>query len=441
MGSDWQVHEVRDLLERRVLVIGDGYRAKNEELSAEGLPFARAGNINHGFQFESADHFPTGSLHRVGNKVSQAGDVVFTSKGTVGRFAFVQEHTPRFVYSPQLCFWRSRERDVMDPRFLYFWMHGREFSVQFRGVAGQTDMAEYVSLTDQRRMQITLPPIAEQRAIAGILGALDDKIELNRQMAETLEQIARTLFKSWFVDFDPVRARAEGQHTGFPQPIAALFPDAFENSELGEIPRGWAVGPILGHARLISGGTPKTDRPEYWNGSIAWASAKDVSQATASILVDTERKITARGLNESAAQILPAFSSVVVARGATTGRMVLIGREMAMNQTCYALETTTETPFALYCRLREAIDSLVHAAHGSVFDTITTSTFASSRVTLPSLPALIVFESQVAPLFQRALGCIQESRTLAALRDTLLPRLVSGELRLNDAERIVGAVA
>jgi len=272
--------------------------------------------------------------------------------------------------------------------------------------------------------------LAEQRAIAHILGTLDDKIELNRRMNETLEAMARALFKSWFVDFDPVRAKAEGRDPGLPKPLADLFPDSFEESELGEIPKGWEVGPIVQHAQLMSGGTPKTDRPEYWDGPVAWASAKDVSQSSELFLVDTERSITQRGLDESATQVIPALCSVVVARGATTGRMVLFGRDIAMNQTCYALATTTKTPFALYCRLQQEIDALVHAAHGSVFDTITTSTFASSRIILPPQAALTAFEEQVAPVFWRILRSIYESRTLAMLRDTLLPKLVSGKLRL-----------
>jgi type I restriction enzyme, S subunit len=291
-----------------------------------------------------------------------------------------------------------------------------------------------------RSFPFVLPPLGEQRAIAHILGMLDDKIELNRRLNETLEAMAGALFKSWFVDFDPVRAKGEGRDPGLPQPLADLFPNSFEDSELGEIPKGWKVGPILEHARLISGGTPKTDRPEYWDGAISWASAKDVSQSNGSILVDTEWAITPQGLEESATQLIPAFCSVVVARGATTGRMVLFGRDMAMNQTCYALATTTQTPFALYCRLRVEIDALVHAAHGSVFDTITTSTFASSRIVLPPRSVLTAFEERVAPVFQHVLGSIHESRTLTALRDALLPKLISGELRVNGAVPLLAKV-
>src|SRR5690242_9798192 len=115
MAADSAPTQVAELIERGVLVINDGYRAKNSELSSRGLPFARGGNIDGGFHFDGADRFPEENLDRVGEKVSRPGDAVFTSKGTVGRFGYVAADTPRFVYSPQLCFWRSLDHDVIDP--------------------------------------------------------------------------------------------------------------------------------------------------------------------------------------------------------------------------------------------------------------------------------------------------------------------------------------
>ncbi len=327
---------------------------------------------------------------------------------------------------------RATALDYNDSRFLFYLLSTLGLN-NWRAGSGQPLLNQDIL----SRIPASAPEPAEQRAIAHILGTLDDKIELNRRMSETLEAMARALFKSWFVDFNPVRAKAEGRDPGLPKHLADLFPDSFEESELGEIPRGWEVGSILKHARLLSGGTPKTDRAEYWDGPILWASAKDVSQSSSLFLIDTERNITERGLDESATQVVPAFCSAVVARGATTGRMVLFGRDMAMNQTCYALATTTETPFALYCRLRQEVDALVHAAHGSVFDTITTSTFASSRIVLPSPSALKAFEVRIAPLFQKVLNNVSASRTLTALRDALLLKLISGELRIQDAKRFI----
>jgi type I restriction enzyme, S subunit len=211
----------------------------------------------------------------------------------------------------------------------------------------------------------------------------------------------------------------------------SLFTFRFVNATKDELPKDWMIGPILNHAKLLSGGTPKTEQQDYWNGDIHWASAKDVSQCGQSFLVTTERTITQKGLEESATQMIPAFCTVVVARGATTGRMVMFGREMAMNQTCYALASTTGTPFALYCQLRHEMGDLVHTAHGSVFDTITTSTFAGSRVLLPLKETLEEFEKIVSPIFHRILANTEESRTLVALRDALLPKLLSGEVWVN----------
>lgn len=246
--------QVKELIENGVLVINDGYRAKNSELTRQnGIPFARAGNIDDGFLFDNADLFPEADLENVGNKISHKGDVVFTSKGTVGRFAFVKDNTPKFVYSPQLCFWRSTDSKCIYPKWLYYWMQSDFFYQQYKGVAGQTTMAEYVSLQDQRNMEIDIPDLSKQQGIAHILGALDDKIELLRQMNETLEAMARALFKSWFIDFDPVHKKAEGQPTGLPPEIDALFPDSFEDSELGEIPKGWKVKPLDEIASFLNG--------------------------------------------------------------------------------------------------------------------------------------------------------------------------------------------
>ena len=157
-------------------------------------------------------------------------------------------------------------------------------------------------------------------------------------------------------------------------------------------------------------------------------------------MVATDRQITQKGLDESATQLIPALATAVVARGATTGRMALLGRQMAINQTCYALVTKLNTPFALHCQLRSRIDDLVQAAHGSVFDTITTRTFDAARFTLPPKPALEAFERLITPVFLRVLAGSGENRNLAALRDTMLPKLISGELCIARAQGLMEAV-
>ena len=146
------------------------------------------------------------------------------------------------VFAPQVAYWRVLAPEVVDPRFLFYLTRSWEFQSALDGVKTHGSMAaDYVSISQQLDFAFRFPDIGTQRAIAHILGALDDKIELNRRMNETLEAMARALFKSWFVDFDPVRAKAEGRDPGLPKPLADLFPDSFEDSELGEIPKGWEV--------------------------------------------------------------------------------------------------------------------------------------------------------------------------------------------------------
>ncbi|HEV2971133.1 MAG TPA: restriction endonuclease subunit S, partial [Pirellulales bacterium] len=240
-------------------------------------------------------------------------------------------------------------------------------------------------------------------------------------------------------DFEPVKAKAAGAGAfpSMPQAVFDELPARLVDSELDRIPEGWRAGSILEEAELISGGTPSTSELAYWEGDIPWASAKDVSQCREPFVIRTERRITARGLEESSTKLIPAWSSVVVARGATTGRMSMFGDEIAMNQTCYALRSRNGADATLYCQLREVIDSFVHAAHGSVFDTITTGTFRSSRVLLPTTALLIALEGKVRPLFELTLSQIRESSKLAEFRDYLLPKLLSGAVRVRTAERAV----
>lgn len=439
MGNEWQavtVAEIAAPIPNAIVGGPFGSNLVSRDYVASGVPVIRGQNmrdrwVSGGFAFVSESKAESLSAN-----LARPGDVVFTQRGTLGQVSLVPP-TPfdRYVVS-QSQMKLTVNPEVADAHFIYYAFSSHEQREHIRKHALQTGVP-HTNLGILRSTPLALPPLTEQRAIALILRTLDDKIELNRRMSQTLEGMARTLFKSWFVDFDPVYAKAEGRAPCLPQCLARLFPDKFKDSHFGEIPAGWRVGSILEQAELLSGGTPKTAREEYWGGSVPWASAKDVSQCADTVLLATERTITETGLDESATRLIPELATVVVARGATTGRTVLFGREMAMNQTCYALVTKIEVPFALHCQFGVVVRDLVHAAHGSIFDTITTRTFKNTRVLLPPPHVLRAFEQSVAPLFERAITAIRESRTLAAVRDALLPRLVSGEFRLDDPAQIL----
>jgi type I restriction enzyme S subunit len=318
--------------------------------------------------------------------------------------------------------------DELNPYFLkYILLSERQaLDVFATGSVHQT-----IYFPEVKAFHVCMPDRREQDAVVSVLGALDDKIDLNRRMNETLEAMARAIFKDWFVDFGPTRAKMQGSAPYLAPEIWSLFPDQLDNE--GK-PQGWRMEPLLQHARLISGGTPKTEISAYWNGPIAWASAKDVSQCQDGFLIGTDRTITERGLNESATRIVPKMATVVVARGATTGRFRMFGRDIAMNQTCYALASIHGRAFWLNCTFGSLVEALVHAAHGSVFDTITTNTIEGARATISDPALLDHFEASVSPLFYRVLANIEESETLVATRDLLLPKLMTGEIRLKDAE-------
>jgi type I restriction enzyme S subunit len=435
---------IADLIVDGALSVNDGYRAKNSELGPSGFPFARAQNINNGFHFEGADRFPLDALDRVGNKISEPGDVVFTSKGTVGRFALVREDTPRFVYAPQLCFWRSHDHSRIDPRWLYYWMHSREFYVQYKGVSGQTDMAEYVSLGDQRRMHITLPPLDDQRAIAAVLGSLDDKIEVNRRTARVLEGIARTIFRSWFVDFDPVRgkqaASAPAQPAALPDDLAALFPTRLTTSPLGEIPEGWEVGTLGEIVEAVGGGTPSTAKSEYWDGGThAFCTPKDMSGLSAPVLLRTERRVTDAGLAKINSGLLPSGTLVMSSR-APIGYLAITEIPVAVNQGIIAIPCTRGWPASFVLRWCEAhMDQIEANANGSTFQEISKTNFRPIAAVLPDPAVVGAFDRLAAPLHRRVVSCERQSATLSALRDTLLPKLISGELPVPAAEAVVAA--
>ena len=272
--------------------------------------------------------------------------------------------------------------------------------MQFKGVAGQTDMAEYVSLADQRRMHISLPDIQTQHVIAHILGTLDDKIELNRRMNATLEAMARALFKSWFVDFDPVRAKAEGRDTGLPPAIADLFPDGFEESAVGNVPKGWEVGPIRDCCTKVeNGGTPQRSEPRYWQpATVPWLTSGEVRQA---IVIGTEASISGEGLAHSSAKMWPSGTTVVALYGATAGQVCLLSEEMCANQACCGLVPATSMRAYLYLAASSSVASLERQARGSAQQNLSQQIVADFRILIPAGSVMKAFEDLLGPIFER----------------------------------------
>lgn len=326
------------------------------------------------------------------------------------------------------------------PKYLLYWLMGtrqhlRDSVVEYTGIgAGKLDTKRLQALP------ICLPTLEEQESIICIISAFDDRITLLRETNKTLESIAQAIFKSWFVNFDPVYAKMAGrQPEGMDEATAALFPDSFDESELGLIPKGWEALPFFDTVTVIGGGTPKTSIPAYWGGDIPWFSVVDAPETTDVWVLSTEKYITKQGLSESSAKLLPKGTTIISARG-TVGRIALTGRSMSMNQSCYGLRGEMGDYYFTYFSTKRLVDTLKQHSHGSVFDTITRDTLKRVKVVWPPQKQYIeAFETTVSTIMDRILTNVETAALLGQLRDTLLPRLISGKLRLPEAQELVEA--
>jgi type I restriction enzyme S subunit len=433
-----------DLVRRGVLLVSDGYRAKNDELGGDGPIFLRAGHVSDThIDFAGVERFHAHLASRVAAKASAPGDTIITTKGnSTGRTAFVKPDMPTFIYSPHLSFWRVLDASAVEPRFLRAWSDSEEFQTQLRAMAASTDMAPYLSLVDQRRLRITLPPIRTQRAIATVLGALDDKIDLNRRMNETLEETARALFRSWFVDFDPVRAKAEGrQPFGMDAATAALFPDGFEESELGDVPRGWRAVPVSELATYINGAAysafqPNDDRRGLPIIKIAELKAGVTAQTKFSDVAMHERYRIDRG------EVLFSWSGNP---DTSIDTFVWPHGPAWLNQHIFRVVTPSaeERSFvlAMLKSLRPVFAEIARNKQTTGLGHVTAADMRRLLVVRPDPGVVRAWHACGGPLLAKSFANDLESATLATLRDYLLPKLLSGEVRVRDAEKLAEAAA
>ena len=312
------------------------------------------------------------------------------------------------------------EPDVLDAKFLRYSLVSPAMQAHLLGLASAGATRNALTKAMIESLSISAPPIEEQRAIAHILGTLDDKIELNRRMNQTLEDMARALFKSWFVDFDGVA------------------PEDMQQSELGLIPKGWRVSTIGQEVAVLGGSTPSTKDAEFWNDGIHhWATPKDLSSLAFPVLLDTERKITDAGLAKITSGLLPAGTLLLSSR-APIGYLAIAEVPTAINQGFIAMkcDSVLSNIFMLHW-CRENMDAIIGNANGSTFLEISKSNFRPLRIIVPATEVLRSFEQQAEPLHESIVANERESQALTQLRGSLLPNLISGELSITDFESLV----
>lgn len=435
--TKWITSTLEEALERLI-----DYRGKSPPKAATGVPVISAKVVKTSGLLEPIEQRIAPDFYDrwMTRGFPEVGDVVLTTEGPLGEVIQLTPRTVRYALGQRVVCLRGKV-GTLDNTFLrYLLTSPRQQEILASRATGTTVAG--ISQKALRSMPIGYPAYDEQRAIGNILAALDDKIELNRRMNETLEAMAQAIFRDWFVDFGPVRRKMEGATDPVaimggltPDParsaeLAALFPAALSEDGL---PEGWTEEPLSKQVDIIGGGTPKTTNAEYWGGTIPWFSVADTPSGSDVFVFDTEKSITESGLAESSARLVDAGTTIISARG-TVGNLAVAASPMTFNQSCYALRSSRgEHPAFVYLSAARAVEQLKAMAHGSVFSTITRKTFDALSFASPSNEALEAFEDAVSPLFDRIRASVSENRTLAETRDYLLPRLMSGQVRVDDA--------
>lgn len=440
MAGEWKRYTIDQLKADTpaAIAIGPfGSRMKSDTYVPSGVPVIRGNNISETKKLTNDFVYITPEFadQLVSQNVTN-GDLVFPHRGNIGTVGIVGQDQPRYVLSTSLMK-LSCNRSLVEPLYLFYF---------FRSRIGCHKLMEHAStvgtpgigspLASLRCIDVLLPSLPEQRAIAQILGSLDDKIELNRQLNNTLEEMARAIFKSWFVDFDPVRAKAEGkQPHGLKPEIAALFPDSFEESELGMIPKGWRVQSLskiiyVNPTRVLPKGSlaPYLDMasmPTHGPFPSSWI-MREMGSGMKFINGDT-----------LIARITPCLEN-----GKTAFVDFLADDEVGWGSTEYiVLRPKGEIPpvFAyLLARTDDFRAFVIQQMTGSSGrQRVPANSLNEYIIAVPNIdsPLFQYFGEQVLPVFKRIKAGVIQSNALAALRDALLPKLISGELRVPDAER------
>lgn len=405
LPEGWRRKAIEELCEN---VTTGGTPSRRNELFYRGYhDWFKTGELKDAYLENSEEKITSDALENSAAKLFPPETVLMAMYGdgkTITSLGILR----REAASNQACCAMIADRKLCEPRFLFYALRRhREDFIRLASGGAQRNLSGKLI----RRFALNTPPLSEQRVIASVLGALDDKIELNRQMNETLETLAQTLFKNWFTD------------------------------AANKLPKGWRESTIGEEVRVVGGSTPSTSRPEFWGGGTHhWATPKDLASLTSPVLLDTERKITNAGIEQISSGLLP-VGTVLLSSRAPIGYLAIAEVPVAVNQGFIAIVCNSSLPNH-YVRLwtQQNMETIKGRANGTTFMEISKSNFRPLPVLVPPQPLLDEFQKQVESLYRRIVSNLQESQTLAALRDALLPKLLSGELRVPQAEQIVANI-
>jgi type I restriction enzyme S subunit len=427
MASEWRDARIDEIAEK-VAMGPFGSAIKVETFVSHGVPVISGQHLhgstiddNVGFNFVSEAH-----ADRLRNANVRRGDVIFTHAGSIGQVAIVPESSryERYVISQRQFYMRCDRAKVL-PEYVVAYFKtpkGRHQLLANTSQVGVPSIAQPVSYL--RTLAIPLPPLHEQRAIAFVLGALDDKIDLNRRMCQTLEEMARALFKSWFVDFDPVRAKMEGRDPGLPKEIADLFPSRLVDSELGPIPEGWSAKSLDEVADFLNGLALQKYPPQAGSATLPVLKIAQLKRGDTS------------GADRCSAEVPAPYRVVdgdlIFSWSGSLEVALWTGGAAALNQHLFKVNSDRFPRWCVYQWVCQHLPEFrqIAADKATTMGHIQRRHLSAARVAVPPDAVRTSADSILGPMTDRLLAARSESRNLAALRDTLLPKLISGEVRV-----------
>ena len=402
----WETIKLGDCCE-----ITSSKRIFYSEYTDHGVPFYRSKEIIECSQGQSISeplYITNQRYDEIKDKfgVPVAGDMLLTSVGTIG-IPYIVKETDEFYFKDGNLTWFRNFTNKLCAQYLYYWVTSKEGT----GVLNNTTIGssqKALTISALKNIEITVPPIENQRRIADILFAYDDLIENNRKQIKLLEEAAQRLYKEWFVDL--------------------RFPGHEHTKITDGVPEGWGIFRFSDKVKIMSGGTPKTDNSNYYGGEIPFYTPKDSGGAF--FAFQTETNITEEGLDNCNSHLYPENTIIITARG-TVGKTTLLAVPMAMNQSCYALKSDEiNAPYYLFFALNQEIIALRTMSNGGVFNTIVVKTFDRIHIRIPSDNLIQRFENMVTPVMELIKAKTKENFALSEARDRLLPELMSGEVEV-----------
>jgi type I restriction enzyme S subunit len=432
MSSEWRSFEIEKLC-----TVCSSKRIFAADYVENGIPFFASKDVIDkalGSFTEPSAYISKKRFEEVSIKTGypSVGDVLLSSVGNRSGISYVVKDESPFYFKDGNVLW-FKNFGGLAGEFLNWWLRSNLGQDALNSIMiGSAQKA--LTIAGVQKLRIKVPILEEQNRIVAVLNSLDDRIVLLRETNTTLEAIAQALFKSWFIDFDPVHANAGTQAPSLPAEIQALFPSRLVESPQGLIPEGWEVCTIADVTETLGGATPNTKNDEFWNPpEVSWTSPKDLSGLNSPVFLETERKISKLGLSKISSGLLP-IGTLLMSSRAPIGYLAMAQVPLAINQGYIAMPPGGKLPplFMLYW-CRQNMEVIENRANGSTFMEISKKAFRPIEIVLPPITVVDAFMATAETLFDRLVENEKQIRSLSDLRDTLLPRLISGQLRLPEA--------